>query len=94
MVKNVKEHDNLFQREDVVMMKDKSAWGWICCAAWLISAIGAINWGLVALDADIFTLVPMLNPIKLVSLYIIGIAGVISLIGWIQCVAEGCKVKH
>ncbi len=72
-------------------MMDKGIWGWICCVAWVISALGAINWGLLALKFDIFERLQMLSNLRMPLLYIVGIAGVISLIGWIQHVIKGCE---
>lgn len=49
---------------------------------WLITALGAINWGLVPMGHDIFGMAFMQNMASLIKplQYIIGVSGVVSLV--------------
>ena len=54
-------------------------------ASWLLSAIGAINWGLVPLGLDLYNIGFIrdnLGALQAPLYYLIGIAGVLALVGF------------
>jgi len=73
----------------------------IGCASWLLCSIAAIAWGLLALGESLnkslniwdFLAAQNLSWIILPAQYIIGAAGVISLIAWFMCLGH-CHEGH
>ncbi|MFZ5954452.1 MAG: hypothetical protein ACOYT8_05140 [Candidatus Dependentiae bacterium] len=65
----------------------------VCKLSWLLTAIGAILWGLIPFGFDFWKSDFVVNNIPWIvtpALYIVGIAGVLSLIGFFK----HCADKH
>ena len=66
--------------------------GPLCKASWLLMMIGAINWGLIAIDPTWNVVNMILGGAPVVERIVyglVGLSGVYSLVGMIKC--KGCK---